>query len=90
MAAVAIAAVAISMFVKPYLDQRRWSRRAGYHFRQGNAYLTRAEAVLTQNPNAYDKLLQRGKWHMSLAAKYARAANYGLPPPTEGQPPPDL
>ena len=88
--ALAIVAVAMSMLVKPYLDQRRWSRRGGYHLRRATAYLTRAEAVETQDPDAYDKLLRRGKWHQSLAAKYWLAAAYGFPPPTEELPPPGL
>jgi hypothetical protein len=88
--AVALVAAAMSVLVKPYVDQRRWSRRGQYHVRQANDYLTRAEAVETQDPDAYDKLLQRGKWHQSLAARYLRAATYGLPPPTEGAPPPGL
>jgi hypothetical protein len=85
--ALAIVAAAMSMLVKPYLDQRRWSRRGSDHLRQATAYLRRAEAVETQNPDAYDKLLRRGKWHQSLAAKYLRAAAYGFPPPTEESPP---
>jgi hypothetical protein len=86
--AVAIVAAAMSMLVKPYLDQRRWSRRGQYHLRQANDDLTQAYAVDTQDPDAYDKLLQRSKWHQSLAARYARAAAYGIPPPAEGSPPP--
>lgn len=86
--AVALVAAALSLFVKPYLDQRRWSRRGGYHLGQADAYLARAEAAATQDPDAYDKLLRRGKWHQSLAAKYLRAAAYGFPPPNEGLPPP--
>jgi hypothetical protein len=88
--AVAIVAVAMPMLVKPYLDQRRWSRRGQYHLRQANDYLTRAYAVETQDPDAYDKLLQRGKWHQSLAARYVRAAAYCIPPSAEGSPPPGL
>jgi hypothetical protein len=88
--AVAVVAAAISMFVKPYWDQRRWSSRGDYHLRQGNAFLTRADLVMTQNHDAYEKLLRRGKWHQSLAAKYFRAAAYGLTPPNEGLPPPAL
>jgi Tfp pilus assembly protein FimT len=87
--AAAIVAAAMPMLVKPFLDQWRWSRRGQYHAGQANAYLTRAEAVETQDLKAYAGLLQRGKWHQSLAARYARAAYTGIPPSPEGSPPPD-
>jgi hypothetical protein len=86
--AVALVAVALSLLVKPYLDHRRWSRRGSYHLAQANAYLTRAEAIQAQDPDAHVNLLRRGKWHQSLAAKYLRAAAYGFSPPNEGLPPP--
>jgi Tfp pilus assembly protein FimT len=87
---VAIVAAVMSMLVKPYLDRRHWSRRGAYHFRQSMEYLARAEAVETENPDLYHKLLQGYKWNQSRAEKFLRASNYGSQPPTEETPPPDM
>jgi hypothetical protein len=89
MVAVAIAAVAIVIVVKPFLDSARRNRTRVYHIRQATNDLNRAMSVSNNDQGAYEKLIARSRWHQHMAERYARsAANPQMPEPKE-PPPPD-
>jgi hypothetical protein len=88
MIAVAVAAVAMPVFVKPSWDRIRWSWIARYHSRQAEIYLSRATSASPNDRGSDEKLFARFKWHQSMAARYARSATYpGMPEPVDSPPP---